>query len=137
VVKRHFGDEDDQIILYTTMAAVLRAQLLDHGDKSIACLDYDHLLLSSSESNNNSNRKNQNDDLQRFLRLFGISPAAFRNVYRPPVPATELQDHHFNVSPYLQIYMDTLVATSRTTWDTCTAATSSSSSSSSAVHLPY
>jgi hypothetical protein len=99
VSKRHFAPEDDQITLYTTMLAVLRGQLLDLRTRSIACLDYDHLLPGRH--------------LDTFLHLFGIDHAAFRATYKPPVAKNT------TVSPYLHVYMDTFAATSRAVWDTC------------------
>jgi hypothetical protein len=95
------------------MAAVLRAQLLDHGDQAIACLDYDH-LTNNDHDNSSTATSNNSTDLDRFLRLFGIAPESFRQNFRPP------QASNFTVSPYLQIYMDTLMETSRVTWDACT-----------------
>lgn len=106
VVKRQFGTEDDQIVLYTTMMGVLRGQLIDHSNRSIGCLDFDHLVEKG---------RDDDDDLKRFLNLFDIEEQAFRNTYQPPA-ATNV-----TVSPYLQIYMDTFVETSRAVWETCTA----------------
>jgi hypothetical protein len=102
VTKRHFGIEDDQIVLYTTMMGILRSQLIDHSNRSIGCLDYDHLAEGRA-------------DLTRFLDLFGIKEQEFLDTYNPP-PAANI-----TVSPYLQIYMDTFVETSQAVWETCTA----------------
>jgi hypothetical protein len=106
VVKRKFGTEDDQIVLYTTMMGVLRGQLIDHSNRSIGCLDFDHLVETGRDDN----------DLKRFLDLFAIEEQSFRNTYQPPAVATNA-----TVSPYLQIYMDTFVETSQAVWETCTA----------------
>jgi hypothetical protein len=88
------------------MMGVLRGQLIDHSNRSIGCLDFDHLVENGRDD----------DDLKRFLDLFAIEEQALRNTYQPPAVATNV-----TVSPYLQIYMDTFVETSRAVWETCTA----------------
>lgn len=80
------------------MMGILRGQLIDLKEKSIGCLDFDHL---------------QGPDLDTFLQLFGISRDAFSSTYNPP------KAENITVSPYLQVYMDTFVETSESTWDTC------------------
>jgi hypothetical protein len=105
VNKRQFGIEDDQIVLYTTMMYVLRGQLMDHSDRSIGCLNCDHLAEEPV----------RRPDMKRLLDLFGIEERAVRDTYRPPAATNS------TMSPNLQIYMDTYVETSRTVWETCTA----------------
>jgi hypothetical protein len=105
VNKRQFGIEDDQIVLYTTIMYVLRGQLMDHSDRSIGCLDYDHLAEEPV----------RRPDMKRLLALFGIEERAVRDTYRPPAATNS------TMSPSLQIYMDTYVETSRAVWETCTA----------------
>lgn len=63
------------------MMGVLRGQLIDLKEKSIGCLDFDHLHVL---------------DLDRFLDLFGTSHRDFESTYNPP------KAENITISSYLQ-----------------------------------
>lgn len=117
--KRNFWPAPAQIQVLSTMLQVLRSQLADFQENLVACFDFDNVYYDASSSTDDEDGGyareglHLQDNVQRILKLLGISQSDFISTFRaPPTNFT-------SITSDLQVFMDTMIEMSNATMQVC------------------